>query len=705
MNKSWEDLGVTESFPRQKAATRNFQLGAPRSFHICDDGATVLFLRSSHGRDAANSLWAFDVATKKETILVDVAELSAVSEDLPAAERARRERMRETAAGITNYSTDDSGRVLTFALSGALYVTHVDTKKTTALNVTSPVIDPHMSPDGTRVAWSTGSAVYTVAIDGTDERLVHQGTETQVVGLADFIAAEEHSRMSGMWWSPNSDGLLVEVSDDQHVATWWIANPAVPGDEPRSQRYPAAGTQNADVNLLWCPLDGDSVTLDWDKSAYEYLIRVNWKSGHDALITLSDRTQRKMDTFALHGTALECVVKLEDNEFLEVIPGQPAWLDNGSLLTVVDNRSTDTREVQIDGNTISPRELQIMGVIDVHHDGVTATVTENAVDRDVAFISFDGTVTLQTNGGVNAATPTNTASGKARSVVVGSHVRDGIRRYQLVEDGEVIHDFASHAENPTVKPIVHTIQTGPYNVNTAVLFPTGHEIGSKKLPVLMRPYGGPHGAQVVNSALIYVEDQWWADQGFVVIVADGRGTPGRGPAWDHAIFHNFVEPVLEDQISALHEVAETWIEDVDLDRVGISGWSFGGYLSALAVLEKPDVFHAAVAGAPVTHWEWYDTAYTERYLGDPRLVPDVYAHNSLLHRAPNLRAPLMLIHGLADDNVVVAHTLALSNELMAAGRMHTVLPLSGVTHMTPQEDVAENLLLLQVQFFNEHLKK
>lgn len=695
---------MTESFPRQKAATRNFQLGAPRSFHICADGETVLFLRSSHGRDAANSLWGYDVKAKSEYVIVDALELSSVSEDLPAAERARRERMRETASGITSYSTDESGRVLAFALSGSLYVTNVDTKQTQSFTVTSPVIDPHMSPDGTRVAWSTGTAVYSVAIDGSDEKLIHKGSDTQVVGLADFVAAEEHSRMHGMWWSPNSDGLLIEVSDDKDVAEWWIANPAVPGSQPRSQRYPAAGTKNADVNLLWCPLAGDAVTLDWDKSAYEYLIRVNWKKGHDALVTLSDRKQRKMDTFALHGSSLEAIAKVEDHEFLEVIPGQPAWLDNGDLLTVNDNRATDTREIQINGTTLSPRELQVMGIIDVHHDGVTASVTSNAVDRDIAFISFAGDVVMQTNGGVNAATGTNTASGKARSVVIGSHVRDGIRKYQLIEDGEVIHNFASHAETPSVKPVVHTIQTGPYNVNTAVLFPTGHEIGSKKLPVLLRPYGGPHGAQVLNSALIYVEDQWWADQGFVVIVADGRGTPGRGPAWDHAIFHNFVEPVLEDQIAALHEVAETWIEDVDLNRVGISGWSFGGYLSALAVLEHPETFHAAVAGAPVTHWEWYDTAYTERYLGDPREVPDVYAHNSLLHRAPGLRAPLMLIHGLADDNVVVAHTLALSNELMSAGRMHTVLPLSGVTHMTPQEDVAENLLLLQVQFFNEHLK-
>jgi dipeptidyl-peptidase-4 len=143
--------------------------------------------------------------------------------------------------------------------------------------------------------------------------------------------------------------------------------------------------------------------------------------------------------------------------------------------------------------------------------------------------------------------------------------------------------------------------------------------------------------------------------------------------------------------------------DLDLDRVGITGWSFGGYLAALAVLDRPDVFHAAVAGAPVTDWSLYDTAYTERYLGTPDGNPDAYARTSLLTRAGDLERPLMIIHGLADDNVLAAHSLQLSSSLLAAGRPHTLLPLSGVTHMTPQEVVAENLLRLEVDFLRTHL--
>jgi dipeptidyl-peptidase-4 len=207
---------------------------------------------------------------------------------------------------------------------------------------------------------------------------------------------------------------------------------------------------------------------------------------------------------------------------------------------------------------------------------------------------------------------------------------------------------------------------------------------------------------VVSARNAYLTPQWFADQGFAVLIADGRGTPGRGPAWDRLIHYDEATPNLEDQVEALHAAAAAH-SDLDLTRVGIRGWSHGGYLAALAVLRRPDVFHAAVAGAPVTDQRLYDTFYTERYLGHPDRHPDAYAHNSLIDDAPRLERPLMLIHGLADDNVVVAHTLRLSSALLAAGRPHTVLPLSGVTHMARQEEVAENLMRLQVEFLKRTL--
>jgi dipeptidyl-peptidase-4 len=242
---------------------------------------------------------------------------------------------------------------------------------------------------------------------------------------------------------------------------------------------------------------------------------------------------------------------------------------------------------------------------------------------------------------------------------------------------------------------------GERAIATAVLLPHGAGPDAS-LPVLLDPYGGPHALRVVQSHTAFSTSQWFADQGFAVVVADGRGTPGRGSAWERAVHRDLASAVLEDQVDALHAAAEA-DDRLDLGRVAIRGWSFGGYLAALAVLRRPDVFHAAIAGAPVTEWRLYDTHYTERYLGDPNTDTAPYDATSLVHEAAALTRPLLLVHGLADDNVVAAHTLQLSSALLAAGRPHRVLPLSGVTHMTPQEVVEENLLLVQLAFLRETL--
>jgi dipeptidyl-peptidase-4 len=260
--------------------------------------------------------------------------------------------------------------------------------------------------------------------------------------------------------------------------------------------------------------------------------------------------------------------------------------------------------------------------------------------------------------------------------------------------------FAERPLLPAPRPDLFT--AGEREIRTALVLPSWHQPGSGKLPVLMDPYGGPHMQRVVAAQGAFADSQWFAEQGFAVVVADGRGTPGRGPAWDRAVAGDLAGPVLEDQVAALTAAAAR-CADLDTGRVAIRGWSFGGYLAALAVLRRPDVFHAAVAGAPVTDWHLYDTHYTERYLGHPQENAAAYERSSLLGDAAKLDRPLLIIHGLADDNVVAAHTLRLSAALLAAGRPHSVLPLSGVTHMTPQEEVAENLLLLQVDFLRKAL--
>jgi dipeptidyl-peptidase 4 len=201
---------------------------------------------------------------------------------------------------------------------------------------------------------------------------------------------------------------------------------------------------------------------------------------------------------------------------------------------------------------------------------------------------------------------------------------------------------------------------------------------------------------------MHLESQWFADQGFAVLVADGRGTPSRGVAWDQAVSRNLIDLALEDQVEALQAAAERF-GFLDLDRVAIKGWSYGGYLTLAALLRRPDVFRAGIAGAPCTDMRLYDTHYTERYLGMPQDDSDAYANADLIPNAPNLRGELMIIHGIADDNVYVAHSLRMSKALMESGRRHSMIPLSGITHRPTDERAAENMLRIEVDFLKRAL--
>jgi dipeptidyl-peptidase-4 len=354
--------------------------------------------------------------------------------------------------------------------------------------------------------------------------------------------------------------------------------------------------------------------------------------------------------------------------------------------------SGDEYALQV-GDDVVTSGIQVRRVLDISDESILVAASGDDPTQTHVY-SVGATVErLSTEDGVH------TAIRGGDTVVLASATLDRFGVRATVGD----HEIESWADTPVLKAAPRLLTLGERGLRAALLLPRDHRPGTK-LPVLMDPYGGPHAQRVVSSQNAFLASQWLADQGFAVIVADGRGTPGRGLAWERAIAYDFAGATLEDQVDALQAGAAVE-PDLDLTRVAIRGWSYGGYLSALAVLRRPDVFHAGIAGAPVTDWRLYDTHYTERYLGHPEEKPEVYDSNSLIDDADKLSRPLMIIHGLADDNVVAAHTLRLSNALLAAGRPHTVLPLSGVTHMTPQEQVAENLLLLQVDFLRQALSR
>nr|WP_145487129.1 MULTISPECIES: prolyl oligopeptidase family serine peptidase [Streptomyces] len=699
----------SDSFPRRHARTQRFTLGAPRGFTVAPDGARVAFLRSSSGSDRANALWVLDLPDGTERLAADPgALLGGASEQLSPAERARRERSREGGAGIVGYATDGAVELASFTLSGRLFTAVLTTGETRELPVPGPVIDPRPAPDGRHIAYVSEGALRVVGADGEGDRaLAEPETEQVTYGLAEFIAAEEMSRTRGFWWAPGGDRLLVARADDTPVTRWWISDPAHPDREPNNVAYPAAGTPNADVRLFVLGLDGERTEVLWDRDRYPYLARVHWSQAGAPLVLVQSRDQRGLLYLAVDpdtGTT-RMVHADEDPIWLELFAGAPCWSPSGQLVRIADEGGA--RVLAVGERPLTTGQLHIRAVLDVGADDVLVSASAGAEaeapeigEIHVYRVSELGVERVSREPGVHSAV----RAGGVTVLVSAALDRPGTR-VQVLADGKATATVRSYAEDPGLSPRVTLTEGGARRIPCAVLMPRDYH-GDTPLPVLLDPYGGPHGQRVVAAHNAHLTSQWFADQGFAVVVADGRGTPGRSPAWEKEIKDDLAEIVLQDQVDALRSLAERF--PLDLTRVAIRGWSFGGYLSALAVLRRPDVFHAAVVGAPVTDLRLYDTHYQERYLGDPNEQPDVYRRNSLIDDAGLVDAaephrPMMVVHGLADDNVVVAHSLRLSSALLAAGRPHEVLPLSGVTHMTPQETVAENLLNLQLDFLRRSL--
>ncbi|QXJ24486.1 prolyl oligopeptidase family serine peptidase [Actinomadura graeca] len=690
------------SYPRQSARTRRFTLGVPRAFQIAPDGARVAFLRTRAGDDPVTCLWTLDTATGEERLVADPSALDVPGEgDLPAEERARRERAREQAGGIVGYATDRAMRQAVFTLAGRLYVADLGSGAVRDLPAQSPVFDPRPDPAGRRVAYVSGRTLRVIEMDGTGDRaLVNPETDQVSYGLAEFVAAEEMGRMRGYWWSPDGGTLLAARVDETPVQRWHIADPANPDRPPAEIAYPAAGTPNALVSLVLLKVDGGRTAVAWDRGEFPYVVTSAWDR-HGLLIVVQPRDQRSQRVLKVDPSNGETALLHTEHDpvWTDIVPGIPVRTGGGDLVWITEDHETDTRRITVGGKPVTPPGLQIRSVLGVEDGAILFTASEEPTEIHV-YACEAGEVTRLTEGqGVFGALRSGGVT-----VVTGSRLdRPGSETEVRGPSGT--HPVTSFAETPVITPRVELLRLGDREIRTAVLLPEGWEPGHGRLPVLLDPYGGPHAQRVLAVQRMYCEAQWLADQGFAVVIADGRGTPARGPVWERAVRGDFVEPVLEDQITALIEAARRHPDAFDLDRVGIRGWSFGGWLAGLAVLRRPDVFHAGIAGAPVTDWRLYDTHYTERYLGHPDEEPEGYAANSLIEMAGGLERPLMIIHGLADDNVVAAHTLRLSSALVAAGRPHTVLPLSGVTHMTPQEVVAENLLLIQVDYLKTALAR
>ena len=522
---------TVESYPRQSARTQRYTLGEPRDVTVSPDGRRIVFLRSRGPIDPVNCLWVVDASTGEERLVADPDVLLRGRDDttLPPEELARRERAREAAAGITTYATDAQVTVTAFAIAGRLFVAGLLSGQARELPVAGPVFDPRPDPLARRVAYVSGRLLCIGELDGRWDVLAGDDPdepETVTWGSADFIAAEEMDRFRGYWWSPDGAVLAVTRVDTAPVPRWHVGDPAQPETPPTELAYPAAGTANADVTLHLVALDGTVVDVEWDRARFPYLVDVHW-TADGLIITVQRRDQRVVEVLEVDPATGSTELRWADmdDQWVELVPGAPRLAPDGVLITCADRDGA--RRLLVDGEPVTPTDLQVRAIETVDGPGVVflANPIDDATVLHVWRWMPDGQVEALTDEpGVHTV-----AAGGGTIVVRTATLAEPGAHWGTLDGVELV----SFAATPVVRADVHLSFLGDRRIATAVLLPAEHD--GSPLPVLVDPYGGPHAGRVVRVHNAHVGAQWMADQGFAVVVADGRGTPGRGSAWERAV--------------------------------------------------------------------------------------------------------------------------------------------------------------------------
>jgi dipeptidyl-peptidase-4 len=698
------------------AATQSFSLGCPIQAMPTADGKSVIFLRAASSRDRTTGLYRFDVASgQTEPLAAPEKLLGDQSGSLSPEEKMRQERTRTKVTGITSFKLSEDGAQIAFTLPGALFVYRLGTKSLVKLKTgAGNAIDPTFSPDGRKIAYVRDYNLFVYDLEADRERAITSGgTETRSYGVAEFVAQEEMDRTKGFWWLPDSQRIVYQVNDSSKVEVWYVGDPSAPENPPYPSRYPRPGKENVDVRLAVANAgnereragtseNGVERWIEWDHKKYPYLARVSPSKFGPLTITVETRDQHELALLEvdMKTGATHSLLKEEDPNWVNIDQSVPVWLPSHQFVWTSERTGAWRLELRkSDGSldrVVVPPENGLQ-----HFCGVTGSylfflAAKDPSESELWRADPSSAELTKLAGGYHGIS----LSDDGASILADTSRAPDALAKTLVRrtDGSVIGELPSVAEEPPYFPRIEF--TGPAAKFVSCIVRPRNFDASKKYPVIVDVYAGPGFNRVEKSAEPYLVDQWIADQGYVIVCFDGRGTPGRGRNWERAIYQKFGEVPIEDQVSALTDFAAQHAE-IDLNRVGITGWSFGGYMSALAVLRRPDIFKAAVAGAPVTDWLDYDTHYTERYLGLPG--EEVYAASSLIGDAPKLARPLLLIHGTADDNVYFRHSLKLVDALEKAGRPFQFLPIAGSTHMVLDPSLRVQIEKRTIEFFKASL--
>jgi dipeptidyl-peptidase-4 len=697
---------------------------SPVQLKFSPDGSRVTYLQGKTDDYNRYDLWEYNLEDNTNRVLVDSAELFSGPENLSDEEKARRERQRIFGKGILEYTWSTDGKALLFPLNGDLYYYDLASAKSKKLTNTDAFeTDARFSPKGNYVSFIREQNLYALALNsGKEIQLSQDGGGVIKNGMAEFVAQEEMSRMTGYWWSGDETKIAYTRVDESPVKEA-IRN-EIYADEVKlfNQRYPFTGTDNVKIQLGVVKLNNQHVDwVDLGKDEDIYIARAKWlKDSKTLSYQWQNRSQQTLELRFYDSESKKQKVALTENSdtwinlhfdlvFLkdkkhfvwaserDGFKHLYLYRTNGQLVRQITSgdwavdslKGIDEKKgiVYFAGRKDTPLESHLYSA-PLFKKGDSKRITEEGQYHNVV-LAKDNKTFIDTSSSVNK--PKSAALRKVNGEFI-----------TWLEENKLdnSHPLTPYLSN-LATPEYGTLKADDGQIMHYRLFKPTNMSAGKKHPVIVNVYGGPHAQRVTNSwrsKNLYF--QYMAQQGYVIFQLDNRGSYNRGKKFEDAIYKNLGDVEVSDQIKGV-EFLRT-LDYVDAKRIGIYGHSYGGYMALMTMFKAGDYFTAGVSGAPVTDWALYDTHYTERYLGHPDTNAKGYEASAVFPYTDGLKGPLMIYHGMADDNVLFTHATKLFKQLQDSEKQFEMMTYPGSKHSLRGKQVQTHLHQTITNFFNRH---
>jgi dipeptidyl-peptidase-4 len=711
--------------PQRVFADPNLSGPTAKGVALSPDGKRVTYLKGKAEAANVQDLWAADVKGGEPYRLIDSAALSSGAKELSEAEKARRERARVSARGIVEYSWDKQGRFILVPLDGDLYLDSIADGKVTRLTETpGDEVDAKVSPKGAYVSYVRDQNLYIKPVNGGPEKaLTTEGKNALSFGVAEFIAQEELSRATGYWWSPDEARIVYARVDENGVDIVPRADIGPTGATVVNQRYPRAGRPNAIVDLFVRDLaSGKVVQLDLGANKDIYVARVAWaQDGKTVYVQRLSRDQKTLDLIAFDPAtgAGKTILTETDTHFIELLDNFKALKDGTFLWGSERDGASHLYRYAADGKLIAQITKgdwpvdKLEGVDEARKVAIFGASMDSPLERRIYEVSYakPGKPKALTSGGGWWSAKVAEAGGAFAGSYSDPKTPPQTALYSA--DGKLVRWIEENklAEGHAYWPYASTLPVPEYGSLKAadgsalyyeILKPTGFD-PAKKYPAIVSVYGGPH-AQRVTKSWHSPSERTYLEAGYVVFKLDNRGSGNRSAAFKRALDRNLGTVEVDDQLQGAKFLQS--LPYVDADKLGVMGWSYGGFMTLMLLTADNTPFKAGAAGAPPTEWGLYDTAYTERYMGTPADNKAGYAYSDINTRLDKLKpGSLLLLHGMADDNVIFENSTRVIAALQKKAIPFEMALYPGERHSAPgSKTKGLSVLNTHLEFFDRKLK-